>query len=257
MVRTADCQTAYFHKADRKRFCWMTRNALMRHCQQTLLCALAVPAGQRVLEIGCGEGANLYALSTAQAGLFGIDLYEQKLRFAGQHNDQARFAAADAACLPFSDNSFDLVFCKDVLHHIERKDSVVSEMVRVCRPGGRVVAIEANGAHPLWRIFGSIIPAEQGVKKNSIRSLSALLNAYQPDARKMVCDFIFVPLACVFMTHYKFGWPALGNTRVFLKCCSAAAACAKKIIPRAWYPYILVSIVKDPLTGRSHGYSKD
>jgi len=244
MVRAADCQIAYFRNADRKRFFWLTSNALMCFCQDALLSTLGVRGSMKVLEIGCGEGANLHVFKKSGARLFGIDLFEQKLSFAGQHNPHAYFAAADAAALPFADNSFNLVFCKDVLHHIEHKAAVINEMVRVCRPSGRVVLIEANGSHPLWRLFGTIVSAERGVKENSMRSLSGLLNACRADHQSTVGRYIFVPLACMLLTHYKFGWGNLGNKSIFLRLCMALSAAVKRCLSERLYPYISVSAVK-------------
>lgn len=244
MVRPDGCQQAYFRKADQARFYWLTRNALMRLSQQTLLSTCAAPGGQRVLEIGCGEGADLYGFRESGAHLVGIDLYEQKLVFAVKHNQQARFIAANASGLPFEDNSFDLVFCKDVLHHIEAKEKAVAEMLRVCRLRGRVVVIEANGRNPLWRIFGTLIPAERGVRSSSLEGLSRLFKAHETGSQKVAGEFLYIPLPAVFLAHYKFGWQNLGNKKGFLKLCAALSACAKKCLPKELYPYIMVSMIK-------------
>ncbi len=244
MVDQTDCQKAYFYKEDPQRFYWLTRNTLMRLSQQILFYDVGISPGQKVLEIGCGEGANLYGFKDSPAHFFGIDRYGKKLLFARQHNRFARFITADALDLPFSDNAFDVVFCKDVLHHIEHKEKTVSEMVRVCRPGGRVVLIEANGKNLLWRVFGSVVPAERGVKGNSMESLVKLFCVHQTNPQVIQNDFIYVPLLCIFLSHYKFGWQNLGNKKLFLKLCTASNVCVKRYMPRQVYPYILVSMVK-------------
>ena len=122
-------------------------------------------AGNRILDVGCGEGlaeVSIGRLHISQIRLVGIDLVVSKVVQARQetasHNQRARFAAADACHLPFTANAFDSLYCVAVLQHIRDVNSAVSEFARVTRRAGRVVAVEPdNGARYLF----SSVPSGQ------------------------------------------------------------------------------------------------
>jgi ubiquinone/menaquinone biosynthesis C-methylase UbiE len=97
-----------------------------------------------VLDVACGAGhvAELAAPFVRQ--VVGIDITpallamgSERVRDAGTSN--VLLQEGDAMSLPFVDASFDLVVCRSSMHHFEQPGSVVAEMARVCRPGGRVV----------------------------------------------------------------------------------------------------------------------
>jgi len=90
----------------------------------------------RILDVGCGTGANLAALA-ARGDAFGCDLAEVALDFC-RRRGIASLARADASGLPFKASSFDLVTLFDVLYHKDiRSDvAVLEEVRRVLRPGG-------------------------------------------------------------------------------------------------------------------------
>jgi SAM-dependent methyltransferase len=110
--------------------------------------------GNRILDVGCGEGLaelSIGRLQISQVRLTGIELVPAKVAQARQvmaaHNQRASFAAADAGRLPFIGQAFDSIFCVAVLQHIGDVAAAVSELARVVRKGGRVVAVEPdNGA---------------------------------------------------------------------------------------------------------------
>ncbi|MCA1566485.1 MAG: class I SAM-dependent methyltransferase [Acidobacteria bacterium] len=91
----------------------------------------------RILDVGCGTGANLEML--AQFGATeGVDVSEDALAFCrarGLH--QVKLGAAEQ--LPYEDGSFDLVTALDVVEHLDDDSGGLSEMRRVLRPGGRAL----------------------------------------------------------------------------------------------------------------------
>jgi SAM-dependent methyltransferase len=110
-------------------------------------------AGQRILDVGCGNGTaevKLSRLRISQIEVVAVDLLFDRVaeaRAAAQsHNIGTGFAAADACALPFADASFDSAFCVAVLQHIRDVPRAVGELARVTRPGGRVVAVEPDDA---------------------------------------------------------------------------------------------------------------
>jgi SAM-dependent methyltransferase len=110
-------------------------------------------AGNRILDVGCGEGiaeVSIGRLHISQIRLIGIDRVLSKVvaakRETASHNQRVRFAAADACQLPFSDGAFDSLFCIAVLQHIGDVDTALAECARVTTSGGRVAAVEPDNS---------------------------------------------------------------------------------------------------------------
>ena len=91
-------------------------------------------ANLRLLDCGCGTGANL-ALLRAHGDAFGFDLLAGS-RAASYRGHVAR---ADITRIPFRTGTFDIVTAFDVLQCVEREEEAVAEMARVARPGGAIV----------------------------------------------------------------------------------------------------------------------
>jgi ubiquinone/menaquinone biosynthesis C-methylase UbiE len=96
------------------------------------------------LDVACGAGHASEALAADVHFVVGVDLTRAlldlgrgRLAEAGVRN--VLLQEGDAACLSFVDESFDLVVCRSSLHHFSDPQQAVSEMMRVCRRGGRVV----------------------------------------------------------------------------------------------------------------------
>jgi ubiquinone/menaquinone biosynthesis C-methylase UbiE len=89
------------------------------------------------LEVGCGNGKNM--LYRKDLKIQGIDIcnsFVQKCISKGLHVDLGTMTN-----LPYEDNSFDFVYCIAVLHHLETRElrsKAVQEMIRVCKPGGKI-----------------------------------------------------------------------------------------------------------------------
>jgi ubiquinone/menaquinone biosynthesis C-methylase UbiE len=99
-------------------------------------------AGKRLLEIGCGLGTDLLQFARGGADVTGVDLTPAsielvKKRFA-IYGLPVRAQVADAERLPFSDNSFDVVYSFGVLHHTPNTPKAIEEVYRVLRPGGQI-----------------------------------------------------------------------------------------------------------------------
>lgn len=95
---------------------------------------------QRVLEVGCGTGAILAELSTS-ASLHGLDLDPAALAECRIHAPGAILTQGDARNLPFPDESFDLTYCHFLLLWVVDPIQAVSELKRVTRRGGSILAL--------------------------------------------------------------------------------------------------------------------
>ncbi len=110
-------------------------------------------SGNRILDVGCGEGLAEVALGRlhiSQVRLVGVDLVLDKVLKASQetasHNQRVNFAAADACRLPFKDGAFDSIYCVAVLQHVNDVEAAVAEFARVTAPRGRVIAVEPDNS---------------------------------------------------------------------------------------------------------------
>lgn len=128
------------------------------------------------LDVGCGEGATLKYLREGFEGhLIGLDFSHAKVSYAQEMQSSTMYVTSDALQLPFATASIDLVLMRDLLHHIDwAREAVVEEALRVAKPGGWVVIIEADGTTLINRIFAMLYPVEKGMSNSTepnIRSL--------------------------------------------------------------------------------------
>jgi len=110
----------------------------------------AKPQGD-VLEIGCGSGAMAAEVLRRHPDVrMTATDYDESMVVAARarlspFGGRAVVRQADATALPFEDASFDLVLSFVMLHHVVRWEAAVGELVRVLRPGGRVVGYDLFG----------------------------------------------------------------------------------------------------------------
>jgi len=102
--------------------------------------SFAEAKGKRVLEIGCGNGADGVMFASHGAHYTGVDLTPQaidatKRHFATEGLD-GQFGLENAERLSFADDSFDIVYSCGVLHHTPAPDRAVRDVYRVLKPGG-------------------------------------------------------------------------------------------------------------------------
>lgn len=112
-----------------------------------------VNTGDRILDIGCGNGRLAEYLSDKNVDYVGIDSSDKLIDHARQKNPKAKFKVADATTVPFSDNEFNTVFCIATLHHIpsvKLRQKVIQEAFRVVRSGGYLIMTEWNLWNKRW-----------------------------------------------------------------------------------------------------------
>jgi SAM-dependent methyltransferase len=107
-----------------------------------------------VLSVGCGPGVILRAVTNLDSSIraTGIDVSELRLQQAQEKNrgnSRVQFVCGDAQSMDFQSSSFDLVYCRMLLQYLKEKERAVSEMARVCKPGGTVLLQDLDG-QLLW-----------------------------------------------------------------------------------------------------------
>jgi len=121
----------------------------------------------KLLDIGAGNGFFTFYFDKI-CDACGIDSSRKMLEM----NPVSKTCQMDARHLEFEDDSFDVVFCHAVLHHIRDMDSVIKEMKRVSRK--YVVIMEPNRNNLLMFIFSAIVREERQALKFSLQFLRKL-----------------------------------------------------------------------------------
>lgn len=117
-----------------------------------------LPQGAVVADVGTGTGFVLQGLLSYARRLVGFDASEEMLAVAEANLAQAARASgvhidlrlADGADLPAEDGQFDAVFANMYLHHVADPEQCIAEMVRVLKPGGRLVITDLDSHEQAW-----------------------------------------------------------------------------------------------------------
>lgn len=129
---------------------------------ETLVAELDLQRGDRVLDVAAGSGNASVPAARVGAEVVAADLapelFEAGRVFAAEQGVQLTWQEADAEALPFADNSFDVVMsCVGVMFAPDHQRSA-AELVRVCRPGGRIGLISWTPGGFVGRMFATMKP---------------------------------------------------------------------------------------------------
>ena len=113
----------------------------MRSIQSKLRLALAAQLSGRILDCGCGEDLFGPVLRREGNQVVSLDVDEESLR-----KMPGKKVVASCADMPFVDDYFDAVWACAIIEHV--REEALPEMVRVTRPGGRIVAVTPNPHSP-------------------------------------------------------------------------------------------------------------
>lgn len=130
-----------------------------RRAQETIpaLRWLNPKSGERILDVGCGEGTYNYRIALRGAHIVGFDMNQCQLRRAmALHKTPAtEFICADATTLPIQSGQFDTVMSLCVFEHLPNDREALREISRVLRPEGRILltldSLSLAGVDESWR----------------------------------------------------------------------------------------------------------
>ena len=112
------------------------------------------PRGKRTLDVGCGGGLLAEEFARLGCVVSGVDPSFESLAVARVHAEHSGvgidYCLGRGESLPFVDGSFDIVYCCDVLEHVDDLDAALSESARVLKPGGLYLFDTINRTLMSW-----------------------------------------------------------------------------------------------------------
>jgi SAM-dependent methyltransferase len=134
--------------------------------------------GQRVIDIGCGNGGTLDYLRRCGLQAIGVDISQAMLRQTKRQDNELDVVQASGDDLPFADASADGILAECSLSLLPNAAKALSEFHRVLRPGGRLVVTDVYARHPqtIDPIAHDLPPCFSGVleKERTIRQLETV-----------------------------------------------------------------------------------
>lgn len=122
---------------------------------------LAAQPGERILDLGCGDGQLTKRIADTGASVVGIDASPEMVTAARARGIKADIGPAEK--LPFPDRTFEAVFSNAVLHWVRGQDEMLTQVRRVLRPGGRFVAeLGGHGNIAAIRVAFAAVVAHHG-----------------------------------------------------------------------------------------------
>jgi demethylmenaquinone methyltransferase / 2-methoxy-6-polyprenyl-1,4-benzoquinol methylase len=125
-----------------------------RRWRTAVVDAVAPRPGERILDLAAGTGTSSQPFAEAGALVVPCDFSQGMLQVGKEARPALGFTAGDATRLPFADDTFDAVTISFGLRNIVDPDAGLREMLRVTRPGGRLVVCEFSS--PTWAPFRTV-----------------------------------------------------------------------------------------------------
>lgn len=154
-----------------------------------------INSSSRVLDFGCGTGAFSILGALYSSSVEGVDISEGLLSCASEYLDEnpisnLAFTKIDGEKIPFRDDEFDAILLLDTIHHLENPDKLIPELMRVLKPGGKIICFEPNKLNPLIYLIHYIDPNERGLLRMGTRNYyKKLFSSFASES-----DFEFLPL---------------------------------------------------------------
>ncbi|ACL65026.1 Methyltransferase type 11 [Anaeromyxobacter dehalogenans 2CP-1] len=169
---------------------------------ETLCEAAAVSAGERVLDVACGNGNAALAAARRFARVTGVDyvpaLLERASARAAADGLAVELRGGDAEALPFDDGAFDVVLSTFGVMFTPDQARAAGELLRVCRPGGRIALASWTPDGFIGKVFQAVgrhVPPPAGLRPPAAWGTEARLHElFVPGAREIRAqrrEFVF------------------------------------------------------------------
>ena len=137
---------------------------------------LPVTAADTVIDVGCGDGVFIHFCARQGAEVIYIDRSEAALaktsaKIAGSAARAHHGILSECDPIPLADGAGDLVICTEVLEHVPDPGAFLAELVRVARPGGRLLLTVPDARSE--RLVAATAPPQYFEEPNHIRTFSA------------------------------------------------------------------------------------
>jgi SAM-dependent methyltransferase len=179
-----------------------------RHVMRRLLAPDLARPGLRILDIGCGAGANASEL-TAYGSVTASDRSLDALAFV-RSRGVTDVVAAEAPFLPFADASFDIATAYDVVEHVRDDEAFLDELTRVLVPGG-VLAVHVPAWPFLWSRHDKGLEHERRYTRKGLRELIERRGRLRIDRLTWTNCAIFAPTVALRWTRDRLGLGSGGS----------------------------------------------
>ncbi len=144
----------------------------------------------RLLDVGCGTGSNLAAFGR-HARAAGVDMSAEALRFCVKR-EATSVVLSPVERLPFCDGAFDVITALDMLEHTDDDLAALSELRRVCRPGGLLICtVPAYGF--LWSEHDEALKHRRRYTAHELRNKLSV-SGFDPERTSYFIMSLFFPI---------------------------------------------------------------
>lgn len=229
-----------FGSVDAEHFSWQTQAPYVADQERRLVRRAFLPLGERILDVGCGEGATFVHLGAPEHAV-GVDIFEAKLAFARQQLPGCAFVLTSGSSLPFADHHFDQVMFRDVIHHLSDPVPLLGECHRVLQPGGRIDLLEPCRYNPLVAAHALSHRAERG----ELRSTPGYLRSLLARRFRVVGFERLQPLPVHrLLFHPRLGIPPLATVPWIRAAVRGVESVAERLLPRPMWGYLHLRALK-------------
>ena len=157
--------------------------------------------GKRILDLGCGAGENSVYFAKRGAICVAADyspgMVEVALQLAAANQVEIEGCTENAIALSFPDNSFDIVYASNLLHHLPDPQAAIREMYRVLKPGGKACFWDPLKHNPVINVYRRIATSvrtedEQPLDINIVNFVKSLFSTTTYDTFWIATLWIFL-----------------------------------------------------------------
>ncbi|HEY9813208.1 MAG TPA: class I SAM-dependent methyltransferase [Candidatus Sericytochromatia bacterium] len=157
--------------------------------------------GKRILDLGCGAGENSVYFAKRGAICVAADyspgMVEVALQLAAANQVEIEGCTENAIALSFPDNSFDIVYASNLLHHLPDPQAAIREMYRVLKPGGKACFWDPLKHNPVINVYRRIATSvrtedEQPLDINIVNFVNSLFSTTTYDTFWIATLWIFL-----------------------------------------------------------------